>query len=379
MRFLTIILLVLAGSVLHSCSKKTNTTDLIQTPAQELYLGADLSYINEIENCGAQYRQNGQNIDPYTLFAAKGCNLVRLRLWHNPTWSGYSNYADVKRSMQRAKAKNMPVLLDFHYSDTWADPSKQAVPAAWASITDPIILGDSVYNYTLNTLLKLGAENLTPSIVQVGNEINSEVLQPTAQPKYTINWTRNAQLINRGIQGVREASRRLNKNIEVMLHIAQPENAIWWFQQANTANLTDFDWIGISYYPKWSTTSLTNLPTAIQTLINTYLKKCMIVETAYPYTMQNADGSTNILGQSALLSEYPATPDGQKNYMIQLVKQTLAGGGKGVVYWEPAWVTNTCTTPWATGSAWDNATFFNSQNQNEALPVFDFFNQANYK
>ena len=150
-------------------------------------------------------------------------------------------------------------------------------------------------------------------------------------------------------------------------------------QQANTANLTDFDWIGISYYPKWSTTSLTNLPTAIQTLINTYRKKCMIVETAYPYTMQNADGSTNILGQSALLSEYPATPDGQKNYMIQLVKQTLAGGGKGVVYWEPAWVTNTCTTPWATGSAWDNATFFNSQNQNEALPVFDFFNQANYK
>ncbi len=377
MRFLTIILLVLAGISLHSCSKKSNPTAPTLVP--DLYLGADLSYINEIENCGAQYRQNGQNIDPYTLFAAKGCNLVRLRLWHNPTWSGFSNYADVKRSMQRAKAKNMPVLLDFHYSDTWADPGNQAIPAAWASITNITTLGDSVYNYTLNTLLKLGAENLTPSIVQVGNEINSEVLQPAGQPKYTINWTRNAQLINRGIQGVREASRRLNKNIEVMLHIAQPENAIWWFQQANTANLTDFDWIGISYYPKWSTTSLTNLPTAIQTLINTYRKKCMIVETAYPYTMQNADGSTNILGQSALLSEYPATPDGQKNYMIQLVKQTLAGGGKGVVYWEPAWVTNTCTTPWATGSAWDNATFFNSQNQNEALPVFDFFNQANYK
>jgi arabinogalactan endo-1,4-beta-galactosidase len=240
-------------------------------------------------------------------------------------------------------------------------------------------LDDSVYNYTLNTLLKLGAENLTPSIVQVGNEINSEVLQPNGQPKYTINWTRNASLINRGIQGVREASRRLNKNIEVMLHIAQPENAIWWFQQANTANLTDFDWIGISYYPLWSNTTLDILPTRINTLISTHGKKLMVVETAYPYTLQNADGSNNILGQAAVINGYPATPEGQKNYMIQLVKQTLAGGGKGVVYWEPAWVTNTCTTPWATGSAWDNATFFNSQNQNEALPVFDFFNQANYR
>lgn len=377
MRLHTIILLVLTCSVLHSCSKRSNPTALASSP--EMYLGADLSYINEIENCGAQYRQNGQNIEPYALFAAKGCNLVRLRLWHNPTWSGFSNYADVKRSMQRAKAKNIPVLLDFHYSDTWADPGNQAIPAAWASITNLTILGDSVYNYTLNTLLKLGAEKLTPVIVQVGNEINSEVLQPAGQPKYTINWTRNAQLINRGIQGVREASRRLNKNIEVMLHIAQPENAIWWFQQASANSISDFDWIGVSYYPLWSNTTLDNLPTRINTLISTHRKKLMVVETAYPYTMHNADGANNILGQAAVINGYPATPDGQKNFMIQLVKQTLAGGGKGVVYWEPAWVANTCITPWATGSGWDNATFFNSQNQNEALPVFDFFNQANYR
>jgi arabinogalactan endo-1,4-beta-galactosidase len=377
MRLYTYFLLLIVSLVICSCSKKTNPA--APTLAPDLYLGADLSYINEIENCGAVYRQNGQIVDPYTIFSDKSCNLVRLRLWHNPTLSGFSNYNDVKRSMQRAKGKNMPVLLDFHYSDTWADPGNQAIPAAWASITNVTTLGDSVYNYTLNTLLKLGTENLTPSIVQVGNEINSEVLQPNGQPKYSINWTRNAQLINRGIQGVREASRRLNKHIEVMLHIAQPENALWWFQQATAANLTDFDWIGISYYPLWSNTTLENLPTSINTLITTHRKKLMVVETAYPFTLQNADGSTNILGQNALLSGYPATPEGQKNYMIQLVKQTLAGGGKGVIYWEPAWVANTCTTPWATGSAWDNATFFNSQNQNEALPVFDFFNQANYR
>ena len=101
--------------------------------APQRFAGVDLSYVNEVEACGAQYRFGGQLRDPYELFAERGANLVRLRLWNDPTWTNYSTEADVTRSMERAKKAGMHVLLDFHYSDDWADPQKQTIPAAWAA------------------------------------------------------------------------------------------------------------------------------------------------------------------------------------------------------------------------------------------------------
>ena len=102
-------------------------------PAPQRFAGVDLSYVNEVEACGAQFRLNGQLRDPYELFAERGANLVRLRLWNDPTWTNYSTESDVTRSMERAKKAGMHVLLDFHYSDDWADPQKQTIPAAWAA------------------------------------------------------------------------------------------------------------------------------------------------------------------------------------------------------------------------------------------------------
>ncbi len=97
------------------------------------YQGADLSYVNELEDVGVKYHKDGTDVDPFTLLHSYGANIVRLRLWHNPTWTSYSTLDDVKRSMRRAKTAGLEVLLDFHYSDTWTDPQQNLVPAAWTN------------------------------------------------------------------------------------------------------------------------------------------------------------------------------------------------------------------------------------------------------
>src|SRR5688500_10878529 len=144
----------------------------------QFYFGTDLSYVNEMEDCGADYKVNDIATDPYEIFKDNETNLVRLRLWHTPSWydelnSGnrYSDFEDVRMSIIRAKANGMQVLLDFHLSDNWADPENQVVPAAWAAVVDDLpVLRDSLYNYIYSTLDKLVAENLLPELVQIGNE-----------------------------------------------------------------------------------------------------------------------------------------------------------------------------------------------------------------
>jgi arabinogalactan endo-1,4-beta-galactosidase len=133
----------------------------------------------------------------------------------------------------------------------------------------------------------------------------------------------------------------------------------------------------LSYYPKWSIYSLDSLSIAIDSLIKTYNKKLMIVETAYPYTLENFDEGHNILGKEALISGYDATPKGQYSFMKKLKEITFKSGGKGVIYWEPCWVSTACETPWNKGSNWENATYFDAANNNEALPVFDLFESSN--
>jgi len=148
-----------------------------------------------------------------------------------------------------------------------------------------------------------------------------------------------------------------------MLHIAQPENGLWWFEQAKQNSVTDYDWIGLSYYPKWSEYSIENVHTPIATLINTYNKKLMIVETAYPFNLENIDNADNILGTDALISGYSASQQGQLDYLNDLQSAIENAGGSGLIYWEPAWVSTKCSTKWGQGSHWDNATLFDHNNQ----------------
>ena len=359
------LIILILSVLLISCSKDDSKPVITENPSSNVfYYGADLSYVNQMEDCGAVYKDSNENFkDPYKIFAEAGTNLVRIRLWHNPIWTNYSNINDVKKSIQRAKSEGMNVLLDFHYSDSWADPSNQEIPAAWLNqINNTELLGDLVYNYTFDTLNELYDSNLLPEIVQIGNEINAMILQ-NGEVKWPIDWLRNSALINKGIKAVRDISNQKNKKIEIMLHIAQPENALWWFSEAFNAGITDFDWIGLSYYPLWSEYNLNTIDVPLKNLIETYAKKLMIVETAYPFTLTNADSANNIIGENALIPGYPASQQGQLDYLNDLKTKISECGGQGIIYWEPAWVSTNCKTLWGQGSHWDNATLFDHNNK----------------
>jgi len=340
----------------------------------EYFAGVDLSYVNEMEACGAQYRVDGKPEDPYKLFAASGANLVRLRLWNAPAWTTYSTEADVTRSSERAKGAGMHVLLDLHYSDDWADPQKQTIPAAWAAdIGDADKLAAHVSEYTRDVLGRLGQRGLLPYMVQVGNEINTQMLRPADTKGTPIDWLRNAKILNAGIRAVREARAADGASPKVMLHVAQPENVEPWFAAAVAAGVRDFDYIGVSYYRKWSALDLPQAERALAAVHARFSRPIIVVEVSYPFTLQDAgDQAPNLLGADSLHRGYPATLRGQQRFMNDVVAMTRRVGGVGVVYWEPAWVSTGCKTRWGTGSHWENATLFDFRNGNELTPAADF-------
>jgi arabinogalactan endo-1,4-beta-galactosidase len=340
--------------------------------AMEVYFGADLSFANQMNDCGAVYRDGGVVKDVYQIFKDHGANLVRIRLWTDGNQTKYSNFADVEKSIRRTHAAGMQVLLDFHYSDSWADGNKQIIPKAWAGITDNAALAQTLYQYTYDTLRRLDHDGLMPQIVQVGNEINGEMLgQADWKKGRPIDWTRDAMLINAGIKAVRDAGAKSTIKPRVMLHIAQPENVEPWFAAATKAGVTDYDIIGISYYSKWSKYLITGLGTEIYRLRHIYPKAdVMVVETGYVWTLNWKDDYPNTLGKDSLFPGYPASPNGQKKFLQDVVRAVLTNGGDGVLYWAPAWVSTDCRTQWGQGSTWENATLFNFDG--EALPGLDF-------
>ena len=169
------------------------------------YFGADLSYVNELEDCGATYSLAGKRRDPFELLHERGASLVRVRLWNDAEWTRYSNLADVKKTIARARRAGMQVLLNFHYSDDWADGDKQIIPRAWKGIKDTDALAEALYEFTRRTLQELDGAGLMPELVQVGNETNGEILSTLERAKEPIDWTRNAKLLNAGIRAVRDA------------------------------------------------------------------------------------------------------------------------------------------------------------------------------
>jgi arabinogalactan endo-1,4-beta-galactosidase len=289
--------------------------------AGEFYFGADLSYVNEMEDCGAVYREHGKARDPFELFAERGANLVRVRLWNDAEWTEYSDLADVKRTISRARAQDLAVLLDFHYSDDWADGDKQIIPRAWEKMTSPDELAQALYEFTLDTLLELRRDGLLPEMVQVGNETNPELMRGPDDGKDPIDWERNAKLFNAGIRAVREASPQSGAPIEVMLHIAQPENVLPWFEAAWQAGVRDFDQVGVSYYRRWSSENFEGLSRTLKEVKTRYPSaEVILVETAYPWTLESADSAANLLGESTLIDGYPATVDGQTAYLVDLTR-----------------------------------------------------------
>jgi arabinogalactan endo-1,4-beta-galactosidase len=136
--------------------------------------------------------------------------------------------------------------------------------------------------------------------------------------------------------------------------------------------MLDFDLIGVSYYPKWSTTPFSGIEAQVRHFKTKFKKDIVIVETAYPWTLDGNDAASNILGADSIIDGYPASIDGQRRFMVDLMQAVVAGGGLGVVYWEPAWISSACATRWGQGSHWENAALFDYANA-ELHPGSEFF------
>ncbi|MEN8812602.1 MAG: glycosyl hydrolase 53 family protein [Candidatus Arcticimaribacter sp.] len=318
----------------------------------------DISKYPEISNTNQIFYDLDENQKDFlTLLKEKGINTIRLRLWVNPV-NEHSGFNEVKQFSQTLKTHGFKTWLTLHYSDSWADPGQQNPPTQWQGISFSA-LKDSVYNYTKKVM-----QEMQPDYIQIGNEINTGILHPYGNLE--TNHQNFIELIQQGSLAVRERS----GDCKIILHYAGIEHADWFFNQVNQI---DYDIIGLSYYPIWHGKSLTTLKTKMQELSNTHNKNILIAETAYPFTLEWNDWTNNIVGldEQLILPEYPATPEGQRNFVRQIKTLTKElENGIGFCYWGAeliAWKGNQSTD----ASPWENQALFDFNNK--ALSVLNEF------
>ncbi|KXK63067.1 arabinogalactan endo-1,4-beta-galactosidase [Micromonospora rosaria] len=334
--------------------------------------GADVSTLKKSEDRGGVYRDSaGNQRDALQLLQQNGVNYGRLKVWVNPA-DGYNNRARVLTMASRIKGQGMRLLVDFHYSDTWADPGKQYKPAAWNGYTFTH-LRDAVYNHTYDVLNALRAQGTPADMVQVGNEINDGMLWPDGRSN---NFANLAQLLTAGSNAVKA----VNSATPVMLHLAEGGNNTqhrWWFDQA-TSRGVPFDVIGLSHYLYWHG-SIGSLQSNMNDLASRYGKPIVVVETAYGFTLNQDDSEPNIFNSSLQQAGgYPATPQGQADALravFNAVKAVPNGRGLGVFYWEPTWTAVT-GNGWdpdnpSSGNGWENQALFDYNDR--ALPALSVF------
>ena len=247
-------------------------------------VGADISWVQEQEDQGTRFSDHGQRKDILTILKDHGFNWLRLRLFCNPSApKGYSDkgYCDLDHTLamaKRIKAAGMGLLLDFHYSDTWADPGHQVKPAAWADLHGAE-LEKAVHDHTRDVVAALKNQGTPPDIVQIGNEISNGFLWPDGNVWKSGRWDVFCGLIKAGIAGAKE----VDPSLKIMLHLA------WGGQNAQSKSFLDqalaqgveFDIIGQSYYPKWHGT-LDDLKGNLTDLAGRYEQAIMVVEYSVP-------------------------------------------------------------------------------------------------
>jgi len=233
-------------------------------------LGADISWIQERENNGVQYYHDGVKGDIFAILKEHGFNYIRLRLFVDPTAKisgesespysakGYCGLDSTLKMAKRIKAAGMKFLLDFHYSDTWADPGKQYKPVSWSSLNTVPLLAEKVRSYTRESLEKFKNNGTLPDMVQVGNEVVGGMIWPEGKNS---NWSNFATLVNAGIDGVKD----VDNNIKIMIHTINEKNPNGWLTSLKNAGATRIDVIGLSYYTQWhgQPDSLQRVTTAI--------------------------------------------------------------------------------------------------------------------
>lgn len=308
--------LIVISLCLTACKKNNGgggVTPIDPVPNANFAKGADISWITQMESSGKKfYNGSGTEQDCFTILKNLGMNTVRLRVWVNPT-GGWNNTADVVAKAVRAKNLGMKIMIDFHYSDTWADPGHQAKPAAWAA-QNFATLKSSVTTHTTDVLNALKTAGVTPEWVQVGNETNDGMLWP--EGKASVNMANFAQLVNAGYDAVKNVV----PTAKVIVHVSNGyDNSLFrWLFDGLKTNGGKWDVIGMSLYP--STANWSSLNAQCQAnmndMVSRYDKEVIVLEVGMSW--DQAATSQQFL--SDLITKTRAVPNNH---------------GLGVIYWEP--------------------------------------------
>lgn len=338
--------LMLAG-LFSGCAKtyipnqKIEGSDLrvekVENLSKDFIMGMDASCVPALEASGVKYyNYNGEEQDVFQTLAEAGVNYIRVRVWNDPRDAGGNGYGggncDIDTAVEigkRATKYGMKLLVDFHYSDFWADPGKQMVPKAWAGMAIEEKT-QALYEYTKDCLKKLKKAGVDVGMVQVGNETNNGIAGETI-------WFNMQYLFTAGSKAVREVFPKAL----VAVHFANPENADSYASYASKLNYynVDYDVFASSYYPYWHG-SLENLTNVLTNINSTYGKKVMVMETSYAYTAEDTDFNGNTISDGSLVTKnYPYTVQGQADSVRDVI-DTVAKipGGIGVCYWEGTWI-----------------------------------------
>lgn len=322
--------------------EKIDLSTIEQGISGDFMYGVDISTLIAQENSGVKYyNEAGEEEDLLKILADNAVNMVRVRVWNDPYDENGNGYGggncDTENAIaigKRATENGMSCMIDYHYSDFWADPAKQMVPKAWKDMSVDE-KSEALYTYTKESLGKILESGVDVSMIQIGNEITSGMSGEK-------DWKNISKLLNSGSKAVRELSTEYDKDIQIVIHFTNPEKAGKYVTYAMNLknNKVDYDVFASSYYPFWHGT-LDNLEKVLGQIVENYGKKVMVAEISYAYTMDDLDGHQNSIYEGAWGEfTYEISVDSQ----IKVVKdcvETLSKLGEyavGVCYWEPAWI-----------------------------------------
>ena len=336
------------------------------TKSNQFINGVDISMLKQVEENGGLFYENGNQIDPIQIFKDKGINTARIKIWHTPSLN-YNNLESVLEIADRASSVGLDLFLDFHYSDTWADPSSQTKPSAWVDLNFETLC-DSLEQYSHHVITKLKNQNTLPKYVQIGNETDCGFLWPDGyvcdESNNDSQWNKLRELFMHAIEGINSAL-DTQDTLKIISHVSSGGN---WFFNNLIGQGVDIDILSISYYPMWHGT-LSDLNQNMDELGNEFQKPVLIVETAYPFTLQWNDNTNNILGlETQLLEDYEASEEGQFTFLHDLITLVDENDyGLGICYWAPDWISTN-----QFGSPWENQALFDFDGELlDAISVFD--------
>ncbi|MEY8752892.1 glycosyl hydrolase 53 family protein [Alkalicoccobacillus gibsonii] len=301
---------------------------------EDFIRGVDISSVIAMENSGTvYYNEDGEEQDVFQTFKEAGANYVRVRVWNDPYDAEGNSYGggnnDLETAIEigkRATENGMKVLVDFHYSDFWADPGKQFPPKAWEDLSFEEKKAE-LYDFTKDSLEEMLAEGIDIGMVQIGNETTNGLAGE-------YDWSNITSLMNEGSKAVRE----VDEDILIALHFTNPEREgrYAFFAQTLDEQNVDYDVFASSWYPNWHGT-LENLTTIFNEIARTYDKKVMMAEVSYSYTNEDRNGDP--IGTEEVPG-YSISVQGQANVIRDAIDAVASIGeaGIGVFYWEPAWI-----------------------------------------